>query len=54
MPREANTAIGATTHPPHPPKPPEAAECPQCGQLMRLWANYYRCANCGYKESCCF
>ncbi|MBK9715231.1 MAG: hypothetical protein IPO81_28675 [Kouleothrix sp.] len=32
----------------------EEAECPQCEGTMRLWANYYRCSNCGYKESCCF
>ena len=28
--------------------------CPSCGTEMRLWANYYRCRTCGYKESCCF
>lgn len=32
----------------------EAAACPACGAELRLWANYQRCANCGYKESCCF
>lgn len=32
----------------------EAAECPQCAGTMRLWAGFYRCPNCGYKESCCF
>ena len=37
-----------------PPAPREEAECPQCEGAMRLWANYYRCPNCGYKESCCF
>lgn len=31
-----------------------AATCPSCGSAMRLWANYHRCRNCGYKESCCF
>lgn len=31
-----------------------AAECPACASPMRLWAAYYRCRNCGYKESCCF
>jgi hypothetical protein len=30
------------------------AECPACASPMRLWAAYYRCRNCGYKESCCF
>ena len=30
------------------------AECPRCKQAMHVWAGYYRCANCGYKESCCF
>lgn len=37
-----------------PPRPREEAECPKCASPMRLWANYYRCPNCGYKESCCF
>ena len=32
----------------------EEAECPLCGGTMRLWAGFYRCQNCGYKESCCF
>jgi Zn finger protein HypA/HybF involved in hydrogenase expression len=32
----------------------EEAECPQCEGTMRLWAGFYRCPNCGYKESCCF
>jgi hypothetical protein len=32
----------------------EGAHCPACGETMRLWANYHRCRNCGYKESCCF
>ena len=32
----------------------DEAECPRCKQAMRLWAGYYRCPNCGYKESCCF
>jgi hypothetical protein len=34
--------------------PDEEAECPQCAGTMRLWASFYRCPNCGYKESCCF
>ena len=34
--------------------PDEAAECPLCAETMRLWASFYRCPNCGYKESCCF
>jgi len=29
-------------------------ECPLCAATMRLWAGFYRCPNCGYKESCCF
>ena len=32
----------------------EEAECPLCAGAMRLWAGFYRCPNCGYKESCCF
>ncbi|HEX5691806.1 MAG TPA: hypothetical protein VFX76_17445, partial [Roseiflexaceae bacterium] len=32
----------------------EQAECPQCASTMRLWAGFYRCPNCGFKESCCF
>lgn len=31
-----------------------AEECPSCGLALRLWAGFYRCPNCGYKESCCF
>jgi hypothetical protein len=34
--------------------PREATECPQCQGVMRLWAGFFRCPNCGYKESCCF
>ena len=34
--------------------PYEEAECPLCTGSMRLWAGFYRCPNCGYKESCCF
>jgi hypothetical protein len=34
--------------------PDEAAECPLCAGTMRLWASFYRCPNCGFKESCCF
>jgi hypothetical protein len=37
-----------------PSNPVEEAECPQCAGTMRLWAGFYRCPNCGYKESCCF
>lgn len=33
---------------------PEERECPTCGLEMRLWAGFYRCRNCGFKESCCF
>jgi|HigsolmetaAR202D_1030399.scaffolds.fasta_scaffold00044_62 predicted RNA-binding Zn-ribbon protein involved in translation (DUF1610 family) len=33
---------------------PEERECPNCGLEMRLWAGFYRCRNCGFKESCCF
>jgi hypothetical protein len=32
----------------------EQAECPRCAGSMRLWAGFYRCPNCGFKESCCF
>jgi hypothetical protein len=32
----------------------EEEACPACGSTMRLWANYYRCRTCGFKESCCF
>lgn len=32
----------------------ETAECPACGRHMRLWAGFYRCSACGFKESCCF
>src|SRR5262249_20653600 len=34
--------------------PGETSECPRCAGTMRLWAGFYRCPNCGYKESCCF
>jgi hypothetical protein len=33
---------------------PEQSTCPACGVAMRLWAGFYRCRNCGFKESCCF
>jgi hypothetical protein len=33
---------------------PKPVDCPSCGSPMHLWANYHRCRNCGYKESCCF
>gem|GEM_PF-1738459 len=29
-------------------------ECPVCQMQMHLWAGFYRCRYCGYKESCCF
>lgn len=50
---------GPATSAAAPPAPcrPQAEErtvCPGCGEIMRLWANYHRCRNCGYKESCCF
>ncbi|GEM_PF-6603416 len=32
----------------------EVTICPACGAELHLWANYHRCRNCGYKESCCF
>jgi len=32
----------------------EQAECPRCAGAMHLWAGFYRCPNCGFKESCCF
>ncbi|HMQ29774.1 MAG TPA: hypothetical protein PKD53_03560 [Chloroflexaceae bacterium] len=35
-------------------QPPDEASCPACGDELHLWANYHRCRNCGYKESCCF
>ncbi len=28
--------------------------CPVCAATMRLWAGFYRCGQCGFKESCCF
>ncbi len=28
--------------------------CPRCAAQMHLWAGFYRCRCCGYKESCCF
>lgn len=37
-----------------PPFDGEDPACPACGDQLRLWANYHRCRNCGYKESCCF
>ncbi len=51
-PRELPTA--APNQPVCAPATPAAAECPSCGLAMHLWAGFYRCRNCGYKESCCF
>ncbi len=47
--RPSGPAAGAVARPPH-----ESEPCPACGAALRLWANYHRCRNCGYKESCCF
>jgi hypothetical protein len=59
--RERQSAGSARPEPAAPPTAScasrandQAAVCPACGDEMRLWANYHRCRNCGYKESCCF
>jgi len=28
--------------------------CPTCGTLMQPEHAHYRCATCGYRDSCCF
>lgn len=51
MPQETKaTEVG----PGCPPANNADTECPKCRATMRLWAGFYRCPNCGYKESCCF
>jgi len=44
-----------------PPEPAEAAKecdlsttCPNCGAQMQPEHAHYRCAECGYRDSCCF
>lgn len=64
---EADSSVGQAQQPEHEREQPvdarpaacgdtpsETTECPACGVTMRLWAGYYRCRNCGFKESCCF
>jgi hypothetical protein len=31
-----------------------ASMCPTCGTLMQPEHAHYRCATCGYRDSCCF
>ena len=31
-----------------------ASTCPTCGTLMQPEHAHYRCATCGYRDSCCF
>jgi hypothetical protein len=31
-----------------------ATTCPTCGTLMQPEHAHYRCATCGYRDSCCF
>lgn len=31
-----------------------ASTCPTCGTLMTPEHAHYRCATCGYRDSCCF
>jgi hypothetical protein len=31
-----------------------ASTCPNCGTLMQPEHAHYRCATCGYRDSCCF
>jgi hypothetical protein len=31
-----------------------ATTCPTCGTLMQPEHSHYRCATCGYRDSCCF
>lgn len=31
-----------------------AGICPGCGSKMCLVNGFHRCAECGYKESCCY
>ncbi|MBI2370302.1 MAG: HD domain-containing protein [Deltaproteobacteria bacterium] len=64
LPRGAGDPPGDPAHPPIPgggeagrlagPGVAQEARCPQCGFTMRLVAAFYRCGNCGFKESCCY
>lgn len=31
-----------------------ASTCPNCATLMQPEHAHYRCATCGYRDSCCF
>jgi hypothetical protein len=31
-----------------------ASTCPNCNTLMQPEHAHYRCATCGYRDSCCF
>jgi hypothetical protein len=31
-----------------------ASACPHCGTMMQPEHAHYRCATCGYRDSCCF
>jgi hypothetical protein len=31
----------------------EATICPNCGQQMKPEHAHYRCAYCGYRDTCC-
>jgi hypothetical protein len=31
-----------------------ASTCPSCNTLMQPEHAHYRCATCGYRDSCCF
>jgi hypothetical protein len=31
-----------------------ASTCPNCSTLMQPEHAHYRCATCGYRDSCCF
>ena len=31
-----------------------ASTCPNCGTMMQREHAHYRCATCGYRDSCCF
>ncbi|MDQ3369627.1 MAG: hypothetical protein M3680_29715 [Myxococcota bacterium] len=50
------TTLAATTTTAETPRGTSdlASTCPNCSTLMQPEHAHYRCATCGYRDSCCF